>query len=74
MLAEVRWRPDPIFMMDLCEADGNLWLVELNGFSCSWLYACDLAAVVAKASRLATAVWEQAGPRHTSSRGRGEGR
>jgi hypothetical protein len=53
MLAEARWRPDPIFMMDVAESDGRLWLVELNGFSCSWLYGCDLAAVVTTASGLA---------------------
>jgi hypothetical protein len=58
MLAEVRWRPDPIFMVDIAELAGRLWLVELNGFSCSWLYACDLAAVVEEASRLATQAWE----------------
>lgn len=53
MLAEVRWRPDPIFMLDVCESGRKLWLVELNGFSCSWLYASDLKAVVAAASELA---------------------
>jgi hypothetical protein len=53
VLAEVRWRPDPIFMMDVCESDDRLCLVELNGFSCSWLYRCDLAAVVAEVSTLA---------------------
>jgi hypothetical protein len=58
MLADVRWRPDPIFMLDIAESAGRLWLVELNGFSCSWLYACDLAAVVTEASRLATQAWE----------------
>jgi hypothetical protein len=60
MLAEVRWRPDPIFMMDIAESGGRLWLVELNGFSCSWLYGCDLAAVVAAASGLAGQEWERA--------------
>ena len=53
MLSEVRWRPDPIFMLDLCESAGRLWLVELNSFSASWLYACDLAAVVSTAAELA---------------------
>ena len=57
MLAEIRWRPDPIFMLDLCESEGHFWLVELNSFSCSWLYRCDPAAVVTEASRLATQVW-----------------
>ena len=53
MLAEVAWRPDPMFMLDVCEADGQLWLAELSGFSTSWLYQCDLAAVVGRASELA---------------------
>lgn len=60
IFAEVRWRPDPIFMLDACEAEGLLWLVELNGFSCSWLYQCDLSAVVAGASELASRAWERA--------------
>lgn len=60
MLAEVRWRPDPVFMLDLCESEGRLRLVELSGFSCSWLYACDLRAVVAEASEAATREWERA--------------
>jgi hypothetical protein len=47
-------------MIDVCESAGRLWLVELNGFSTSWLYACDLAAVVAEASELATRTWEGA--------------
>jgi hypothetical protein len=58
MLAEVRWRPDPIFMVDIAESEGRLWLVELNGFSCSWLYACDLEAIVTAVGDLATREWE----------------
>jgi hypothetical protein len=58
MLAEMRWRPDPIFMLDVCESDGRLWLVEMNSFSSSWLYQCDLSAVVAEASALASRTWE----------------
>jgi hypothetical protein len=59
MLAEVRWRPDPAFMLDVCESAGRLWLVEMNSFSGSWLYRCDLSAVVAAASELAEQVWER---------------
>ena len=59
MMAEVRWRPDPIFLLDLGACDGQLHLVELNGFSCSWLYDCDLSSVVAAASDLAARAWEQ---------------
>jgi hypothetical protein len=60
MLAEVHWRPDPMFMIDICQADGNFWLVEINGFSCSWLYQCDLEVVVREASGFAAAMWERA--------------
>ena len=60
MLAEVRWRPDPVFMLDVCESAGRLCLVELNSFSGSWLYRCELPTVVAEASALAERTWEQA--------------
>jgi hypothetical protein len=57
MLSDVRWRPDSLFMLDICESGGHLWLVELNGFSCSWIYQCDLCEVVAEASERATREW-----------------
>ena len=57
MLGAVSWRPDPIFMIDVCESDGRFWLVELNGYSCSWLYQCDLAEVVGRARELAVRQW-----------------
>jgi hypothetical protein len=53
MLNEVDWCPDPIFMMDVCESEGNLYLLELNSFSCSGLYRCDMTEVVAVASDIA---------------------
>ena len=59
MLTAVRWRPDPAFMLDVCESAGRLWLVELNSFSGSWLYGCDLRAVVAAAGELAERTWRQ---------------
>jgi hypothetical protein len=59
MLREVRWRPDPVFMMDVCESERQFWLVELNGFSCSWLYRCDLAGVVSQVSAFAAATCEK---------------
>lgn len=39
--------PDPVFVMDICnDADGDFWVLELNAFSGSGLYACDKAAIV----------------------------
>jgi hypothetical protein len=72
ILAEVRWRPDPIFMIDVAESDGRLWLVELNGFSCFWLYQCDLAEVVATASELAVREWSASHPRPVETAPAGE--
>jgi hypothetical protein len=36
--------------MDVCEADGALWLLELNPFSGADLYFCPATAVVAAVS------------------------
>jgi hypothetical protein len=60
LLAEVPYRPDPIYMMDLCASDDTLRLLELNSFSCSGLYQCDPASVVKAAKGLALEEWEQA--------------
>jgi ATP-grasp domain, R2K clade family 3 len=46
ILQSVTWRPDPLFTMDVCESGGSLYLLELNGFSCSNLYECDLGRIV----------------------------
>lgn len=59
LLAAVGRRPDDLFMLDVGEADGRLHLVELNSFSCSWLYACDFGRVVGAASGLARAAWDR---------------
>ncbi len=53
VLARVAWRPDPLFILDVCESDGDLRVVELNGFSCSGLYDCEVGPVVAAASESA---------------------
>jgi hypothetical protein len=60
VLDAVRWRPDDLFMLDVCESDGALHVVELNSFSCSWLYACDVARVVATTSEQAARAWDAA--------------
>ena len=38
--------PDPVYVLDLCEVQGQLRLLELNPFSGADLYACDRASVV----------------------------
>jgi hypothetical protein len=46
--------PEDVYVLDLCEADGELRLLELNPFSGADLYACSRAAVVAAVSQLAS--------------------
>jgi hypothetical protein len=53
VLASTDWQPDPVFFLDVCESSDTLRVVEVSGFSCSWLYACDLPAAVAAASEAA---------------------
>lgn len=56
ILAETSWRPDAAFMMDVCESAGQLRLVELNSFSGSWLYRCDLESIVSAVNQAAEEV------------------
>jgi hypothetical protein len=49
--------PEAVYVMDVCEADGQLWLLELNPFSGADLYACrceDIVAAVGGAALQAT--------------------
>lgn len=45
--------PEDVYVMDVCEADGRLWLLELNPFSGADLYACRCDDVVAAVSAAA---------------------
>jgi hypothetical protein len=60
LLAEVPYRPDPIYVLDVCLSGSNLYLLELNSFSCSGLYQCDPSAVVKEVKGLAVEQWQQA--------------
>lgn len=53
VLAEVKWRPDPLFVMDVCETSAGFRIVELNSFSCSGQCECDLDVYVSVASQFA---------------------
>ena len=46
--------PDDVYVMDICEADAELRLLELNPFSGADLYACNHTEVVTAVSQLAS--------------------
>lgn len=48
-----RFRPDPIFVLDVAQTARGLRVVELNPFSGADLYSCDRSAVVRSAEGLA---------------------
>lgn len=48
-----RWQPEQVYVMDVAEQEwGFLRLLELNSFSCSGLYECDMENVVREISKL----------------------
>jgi hypothetical protein len=53
----IDWEPDSVYVMDICKVRGDLFyefkILELNSFSCSGLYSCDLDIIVEKVSDLA---------------------
>lgn len=44
------WHPDDIYVMDVCEADEGLKVVEFNCFNASGFYACDVEKIVKEVS------------------------
>ena len=57
VLKKVSWRPAPMFIMDVCDSEDGLRVLELNSFGCSGHYLADLSAVVRAASELASHLW-----------------
>jgi hypothetical protein len=55
-VAKVDWEPEPIYVMDVCSTNNECKILELNSFSCSGLYWCDLKKVVKVASELAVEI------------------
>jgi hypothetical protein len=45
--------PDEVYVLDVCECDGDLRLLELNPFSGADLYECDSQCIVDAVSRIA---------------------
>lgn len=46
-----QWRPDDVYVMDVCETDSGLKVVEFNCFNASGFYACDVENIVQQVSQ-----------------------
>lgn len=49
----IKYNPDPIWTLDICETNGELKVLEVGSFSCAGLYACDPEIVISEANRIA---------------------
>lgn len=45
------WHPDDVYVMDVCETDDGLKVVEFNCFNASGFYKCDVAKIVREVSK-----------------------
>jgi hypothetical protein len=47
VLAETTFRPDPAWVIDICEDDnGKLWVLEIGSISCCGIYGADAMTIV----------------------------
>lgn len=52
-VAQHSWRPDTCFTVDIADTPVGPRVIELNGFSCAGLYACDKELVFGRVSDIA---------------------
>lgn len=52
-IAEHPWQPDLAYTVDVARHNDTFSLLEVNSFSCSGFYACDIPAIVTNANALA---------------------
>lgn len=53
VLDSVKYNPDPIWTLDICEYDNKLYVLEVGSFSCAGLYDCDPEIIVDAVNRIA---------------------
>ena len=57
-IASREYQPARVWVLDTCEtSSGEMFVVEINGFSSSNWYSCDVGSVVAHVSRIAFDDW-----------------
>jgi hypothetical protein len=55
VLKQVNWYPELLYTVDICESEGELYILELGSFSCAGEYGCDLSLIVEAGAK---AAWE----------------
>lgn len=55
VLKAVNWYPESLYTIDICESQGELYVLELGSFSCAGEYVSDLSLIVEAGAK---AAWE----------------
>lgn len=50
LINRIKWQPDEIYVIDVCETNGELKVVEVGAFNYAGLYRCDRTKIVEKIS------------------------
>lgn len=58
-ISEQDWQPDLCYTIDIAESGGEMYLLEINSFSCAGFYDCNIIDVVRFASMAATKEWKE---------------
>jgi hypothetical protein len=53
------WQPDRFYVLDICECWNKFFFLEVNSFSCSGLYNCDMSKIVDHVSQVAVQEWDE---------------
>jgi len=61
-VCEIGWQPDLCYTLDIAIHDGRPYVLEVNSFSCSGFYECDISSIVSHASSVALMEYESYKP------------
>lgn len=60
-IADEKYNPDPMYVIDICETEnGEMRLLEIGSFSCAGLYDCNIPTIVDEAEKQALKEYEDA--------------
>ena len=59
VLEDTKFRPEPIWTMDICQSGDTLNVLEIGCFSCAGLYECNLDDIVLEVNNLAMQDWSE---------------
>jgi hypothetical protein len=58
VLKAVKWYPESLYTVDICESEKELYVLELGSFSCSGEYGCDLSLIIEAGAKAALEDYE----------------